>query len=31
MVVDNALDCAFLLKVPDCNPSKTAIDFEPFD
>jgi hypothetical protein len=31
MVVDNALYRAFLLKVPDCNPRKTAIDLEPLD
>lgn len=31
MVVDNALYRALLLKVPDCNPRKTAVDLEPLD
>jgi len=31
MMMDNALNRAFLLKMPDCNPSKTTIDLEPLD
>jgi hypothetical protein len=31
MMVDNALDRAFLLKVPDCDPCKTAVNLEPLD
>jgi len=31
MVVDNALDRAFPLKVPNCNPRKATIDLEPLD
>jgi len=31
MMVDNALNSAFLLKVPDCDPCKTAVNLEPLD
>jgi len=31
MMMDDALNRAFLLKMPDCNPSKTTIDLEPLD
>jgi len=31
MVVDYALDRAFPLKVPNCNPRKATIDLEPLD
>jgi hypothetical protein len=31
MMVDNPFNRAFLLKVPDCDPCKAAVNLEPFD
>ena len=31
MMMDNAFNCTLLLKMPDCNPSKTTVDLEPLD
>jgi len=30
-MMDDALDRSLLLKMPDCNPSKTTVDFESLD